>query len=444
MKSLLTIGIFSCLILARPAVAQINDMDTELSQLSIRLSAEIKLAGKQKVAVIDFTDLDGNMSELGRYVSEQLTVGLVMNRIGFSVLDRANLKKILDEHKLSSSGLIDPDTTKKLGQFAGVDALILGTITPKDQVINVTAKVIATDTAEIVGASKATFKKDQSAATLSGSVGSPSSPIDTHSGASKGQGYFGFHCKDLDVEAARNLQLASTQGVLVTDITPESPAARDGLLIGDVIVEVNGKPVAKREDIHANISELNPGTKTEVKLYRNGALQTLTITLGVRPQQETPASSVDLSDDKPQVTKVFGNLVVELQSLRILRTGQYFLTMTLANNSARNSLWVALANKTSIISPNGYQFGQSSATGLLYTRIYTQHGTPMYEAFNSAKEIKPGESSPVTFAISSSEERPAAPGVCTVQMEFLLGDDFLNNGARLASTPDLVTKMEAK
>jgi hypothetical protein len=120
--------------------------------------------------------------------------------------------------------------------------------------------------------------------------------------------------------------------------------------------------------------------------------------------------------------------------------------MTLTNRSPRDSLWVALANKTSLLSANGYVFGNSTATGLFYPQIFTQYGSPMYESFKPNTEIKPGDSATVTIAISSSEGRPPSPGICTLQMQFLLaGDfDFGRSSPKLSSTPNLVTKFEAK
>jgi TolB-like protein len=140
-----------------------QDMDKELSDLAEKLAIPVKEHGKTKVAVIDFVNLEGQPEgELGKYVAEQLTVNLVMSTRGFSVLDRANLRKILAEHKLTSKGLVDPDNAKKLGMFAGVDALILGTIIPKaSNSISLTAKIITTDTAEIIGAARAEFKTDE-------------------------------------------------------------------------------------------------------------------------------------------------------------------------------------------------------------------------------------------------------------------------------------------
>jgi TolB-like protein len=145
---------------------QAQEMDKELSDLATKLATLTKDNGRKKVSVLDFTDLNGAESELGKYIAEELTVNLVMVKKDFSVLDRANLRKILAEHKLTATGLVDPENAKKLGQFAGVDALILGTIVPKGQKISLTAKIITTDTAEIVGAAKAEFKEDDTAKQL--------------------------------------------------------------------------------------------------------------------------------------------------------------------------------------------------------------------------------------------------------------------------------------
>lgn len=156
----ITAFILSILLLSQAFVSG-EDMDKELATLAEKLAMAIKDAGKKKIAALDFTDLQGDSSELGRYVAEQLTVNMVMAKRDFAVLDRANLKRILSEHKLTASGLVDPVNAKKLGQFSGVDALILGTIVPKGQKMALTAKVITTDTAEIVGAAKSEFPSDE-------------------------------------------------------------------------------------------------------------------------------------------------------------------------------------------------------------------------------------------------------------------------------------------
>lgn len=152
-----------------------QDIDTELSNMTERLAGKIKAKDMKRVAVIDFTDLQGGSSELGKYIAEQMTVDFAMTNRDFSILDRANLKRILAEHKLTALGLIDPDNAKKLGMFAGVDAIILGTIIPKGQSISLTAKIITTETAEIVGADKAGFKTDDTVKQLMSQTATESS-----------------------------------------------------------------------------------------------------------------------------------------------------------------------------------------------------------------------------------------------------------------------------
>ena len=153
--------IIALFVISSHVLVHAQEIDKELSVLAEKLAAPIKEHGKKKVTVLDFTDLQGGSTELGKYIAEQLTVNLVLEKREFSVLDRANLKSILAEHKLTAKGLIDPENAKKLGQFAGVDALILGTIISRNQNISLTAKIITTDTAEIVGAARAEFKADE-------------------------------------------------------------------------------------------------------------------------------------------------------------------------------------------------------------------------------------------------------------------------------------------
>jgi TolB-like protein len=151
--------------------AQETSLDDELASMAQKLSTQVKESGKKKVTVLDLTDLQGNTSELGRFLSEQISVHLVEHRTGFSVMDRANLKTILAEHKLTVDGLVEPENAKKLGQFSGVDAIVLGNITVLKDEIAITSKIIATDTAEIVGAARAKISKSKDIASL---LGTPS------------------------------------------------------------------------------------------------------------------------------------------------------------------------------------------------------------------------------------------------------------------------------
>jgi len=133
--------------------------EQEINSLSTAMAEKIAAAGKKTIAVVDFTDLQGNVTELGRFLAEEFSVALAGTSKGFEVVDRTHLKSILAEHKLSATGLIDPQTARKLGQIVGVDAIITGTITPFGDSIRVSAKVLDTATAKVISASTGNIAK---------------------------------------------------------------------------------------------------------------------------------------------------------------------------------------------------------------------------------------------------------------------------------------------
>jgi len=167
---LVALGIALLLILveARPAAPE------DLKAVSSFLAGRIGASGRKTVAVIDFTDLRGNVTELGRFLAEELSVDLVGNAKGFDVIDRTHLKAILQEHKLASTGLIDPQTARQLGRIAGVDALVTGTITPLGDSVRLSVKVLDTTTARMVAASTADVPKTKAIEELLGrEIGAP-------------------------------------------------------------------------------------------------------------------------------------------------------------------------------------------------------------------------------------------------------------------------------
>lgn len=131
----------------------------ELPAAAAAIADEIAGATQQSVAVVDFTDLQGNVTELGRYIAEEISLGLVIAKKGLSVIDRTHLTTILREHKLASTGLIDPATARKLGEIAGVGVLVTGSITPLGDNVRLVVKVLDTKTARILVASSVDMAK---------------------------------------------------------------------------------------------------------------------------------------------------------------------------------------------------------------------------------------------------------------------------------------------
>lgn len=159
--------------------------EDEIAGICSKLAENIVNAGKKTIAVVDFTDLQGNVTELGRFFAEEYSVGLATTGKAFDVIDRTHLKAILAEHKLAATGIIDPQTARQLGQIAGVDALITGTITPFGDTVRLSVKVLDTSTARILGASAADIAKTKTIEELlAKGIGDKSSFPNTMSGSS--------------------------------------------------------------------------------------------------------------------------------------------------------------------------------------------------------------------------------------------------------------------
>lgn len=154
-----TLLIIPIMLLAIATTAVAGNYETEMTNMADAISTSFDQQQVKTIAVLDFTDLQGTVTELGRFLAEELSTNLVTGKKRFDVIDRANLSRLLDENKLSRSGLVDPENIKRLGKIAGVDALVIGTVTPLGKSLRVTAKVINTESAKIVGAARGDVEK---------------------------------------------------------------------------------------------------------------------------------------------------------------------------------------------------------------------------------------------------------------------------------------------
>jgi serine protease Do len=75
------------------------------------------------------------------------------------------------------------------------------------------------------------------------------------------------------------------RGALVGDVTPNSPAQKAGLEKGDIILDINGTPVNSSAELRMRVSLMAPGTKVNVKAFRDGGEKTLPLTLAETPTE---------------------------------------------------------------------------------------------------------------------------------------------------------------
>ena len=98
--------------------------------------------------------------------------------------------------------------------------------------------------------------------------------------------YLGVVLQPLDKELADALGLDKPDGVLVSDIMKDSPAAKSRLQQGDVILQYNDKPVKNVAKFRNDIALMNPGETVSLKIFRNNNQLSLKIPLGVQTESE--------------------------------------------------------------------------------------------------------------------------------------------------------------
>lgn len=150
-----------------------GDMEVRIADLTQQITREMSENQKRTVAVVEFVDLNGRVTDFGRFLAEELITRLYQTR-KFKVIERQLLNKIISEQKLSLTGVVDPASAKQLGKLLGVEAIVSGTVTNLAQSVRVNARLISTETGEIFAAASTEIFKDESVTGLMAKGGAPS------------------------------------------------------------------------------------------------------------------------------------------------------------------------------------------------------------------------------------------------------------------------------
>ena len=100
------------------------------------------------------------------------------------------------------------------------------------------------------------------------------------------RGWLGIVPAPVTAEAAKALALARVEGVVIRELEPGGPAARAGMQVFDVVVEIAGKPTRNVPQLLARIAELPPGSVARVHVMRGGKDAQVDVTVGKRPPPE--------------------------------------------------------------------------------------------------------------------------------------------------------------
>ncbi|HEY8617099.1 Do family serine endopeptidase [Phenylobacterium sp.] len=105
------------------------------------------------------------------------------------------------------------------------------------------------------------------------------------------RGYIGASIQNFTREMAEAQGMGDQRGAIVGDLVAGGPSQRAGLMVGDVVVSVNGQPVKTSSELTRRVAQARPGDALRLEVIRDGRRRTVEVRSGVRPSERELASN---------------------------------------------------------------------------------------------------------------------------------------------------------
>lgn len=128
------------------------------------------------------------------------------------------------------------------------------------------------------------------------------------------RGWLGVQIQDVTRELAQSFNMDRPHGALVAQVLDDSPAARAGFKVGDIIVEYDGHPIETASNLPPRVGMTTPGSVVPVKVLREGRFKILQVKIAelAKEDQASPAESHERLEPGAVKIKSFGIVVAEL------------------------------------------------------------------------------------------------------------------------------------
>lgn len=129
-----------------------ESVDEAVEQIAQKfVASRLGVDESMRVAVTSFVSTDRQTTQLTNLLMIALTGKMVQHGNGvFRVIERAQLENALQEIQLSEVDLFNPSSAKEFGNFLGVDALVVGEITPLSDRVRIDSRLIDVETIETI------------------------------------------------------------------------------------------------------------------------------------------------------------------------------------------------------------------------------------------------------------------------------------------------------
>jgi serine protease Do len=135
------------------------------------------------------------------------------------------------------------------------------------------------------------------------------------------RGMIGVSVQPVPREALEEFGLKERTGAVVAVVAPKGPAANAGMEPGDVILEVNTRPIGSRDELVQTVMALTPGTTVPVTVLRDKQRKTLNVTIGEINLDQESGQRAEADSPAEDTTAGFGMSLGGLTAERARRLG---------------------------------------------------------------------------------------------------------------------------
>lgn len=205
------------------------------------------------------------------------------------------------------------------------------------------------------------------------------------------RGYLGVSIYPVTDDYVKLLNLKSKTGAVVNTVEPGTPAEKAGLKPYDVIIELNGEPIKDNNDVRFKIADIEPGTKVELTIIRDGKEEKVSVKIAELDTEQETARKVSPEKDI--------GITVQEMTPRIARR-------------------YGFKTEEGLIITDVKQYSEAYRRGLeKYDIIIEVNRKPVSQASDLEKEIKktnPGE--PIMFRIVRERNGQVQESIVTLRI----------------------------
>ena len=200
------------------------------------------------------------------------------------------------------------------------------------------------------------------------------------------RGWLGVQIQPVSTDAARTFKLKEARGAVIIDVTGGSPAEKAGLKPEDIVVAVDGRPVADSTELSRYVASKTPGTSVRLQLVRNGSEKDLSVTLGTFPEEGATQASAP-GEDSDQLGMTIRNLTPDMaEHLELPRGARGVVVADVEGGAAeqaglRQGDVIVSVNGTSISDVDGFRRETEAAKKDGVARLRVRRGSGYFLAF---------------------------------------------------------------